>query len=221
MEHPDSLKRIINCAFNTSITNYDMDMIEICLSEGAIITLESIINLQGIISFRYVIPIDPDRIGKCKKIFESILLKNGFEIMIDNTEFMYTCVMHDDEYFIKSIIELGYNGNHANASEVFKCVISDDVPLDHLKRLLDIGFGQYVQSSLMCCVTYGDVECLSLFIEYGANFYSILHELHAYVLLNQSQLWCRIDNINFVLCNMYKIEMLHEPILKYFLIKSI
>src|SRR5579863_2996727 len=227
MEHSDSLKSIIKYAFDIAIKKSDMVMIDKCLSEGMIVTSKTIDSLRKII----LIDIDelesdddyeqiPIYVMKRRKIFE-FLVKNHFENVTDNINFMLMCVMHSDPFYIKSIIDLGYNGNHPKASELLKRIIFDDPDPNCLKILLDNGFRRHIQSLLMFCVEQGEQECLSLFITYGANCYSILHDLHIHVSL---QLSCRksmCDSIYFVLENMYHIKMLREPVCKYFLIKSI
>ena len=51
----------------------------------------------------------------------------------------------------------------------------------NLHVLLNSGFDKHIQSVLMYTITYGNTACLKLLLKYGANFYSILRDLHYYV----------------------------------------
>ena len=228
MEHTNLVKSIINYAFDVAIEKDNMAMIEKCLSEGAVVTSTSVNNFQRILSRDNDDSIsddstDSERVERHKKIFESMLLKNGFEIMTDNITFMYVCVIHDDEYYIKSIIDSGYNGNHTKAPKLLEFMLSayQERASDCLEILLDNGFDQHIQPLLMYCVQNDMNGNLALFIRRGANCYSILHDLHAYVLSQERCSHYALHNIKIVLENMYRIEMLREPIFKYFLIRSI
>src|SRR5579863_3787796 len=85
--------------------------------------------------------------------------------------------------FIKSLIEHGYNGVYPKAVVIFKRILDGDnwvMPTD-LRILMDNGFDKHIQSILMYSITYSTVTRLEMLLEYGANFYSILHDLHYYV----------------------------------------
>ena len=209
-----------------AIENNDVIAVEKCLLEGATITLQSIHKFSPKMSFTSSIYYDfgqPDQ--SChKKIFE-LLLKYGFDIITNDIRFMMYCFKYCDEYYIQAISDAGFNGFHDKSVEMLRDVISGwDMTDDHhnkLRILLGNGFSRHIQSLLMRCITKTDISCISLFIEYGANCYSILHDLHMHVSqLQPVNSWIQ-NNIMFVLRNVYNITMLKTPIFKYLLIKSI
>src|ERR1044071_1687842 len=211
-----SLEDIIKCAFNSSITNDDINMIEKCLIKGATVTSTSIEKLNELIlNYNYGYNIKP----VSNNIFK-LLLKNGFDVITDNVKFMYSCVLVYDEFYIKSIIDMGYNGDNIKAPMLLQKIIKKPKEVCHIDILLDNGFCKHIQSLLMHTIT-GSSRYLSLFIIRGANCYSILNDLLAYVLLLKNINDLVYNNINIMLKHMYDIKNLNEPVLKYFLIKSI
>ncbi len=67
----------------------------------------------------------------------------------------------------------------------------------------------------MYCIERGSLICLRELCQRGVNMYSIRNEIQKFI--NPDHL-CSVSCVKFVLENMYKIEMLAEPVLKYFLI---
>lgn len=238
MEH--SYQNIIDYAFRLAMKRCDLDIIEQCLIAGICVTSKSIKRFEksresnreqfengdyyeeeladgiikaGMIKHRKII----------EKIFE-LLLKNRFDTITNNVGFMSRCVLWNDDYYIQSIIGLGYNGNHITSPELLLKIIEDDEYekyCDNTRILLDNGLWQHMQLLLMRCVELGRKKYLDLFILCGANCYSVLNDLSAYVSRLERCPRRVINTINIALKNMYDIKMLHEPIFKYFLIKSI
>src|ERR1044071_6306350 len=131
-----SLEDIINCAFNSSITNDDINMIEKCLIKGATVTSTSIEKLNELIlNYNYGYNIKP----VSNNIFK-LLLKNGFDVITDNVKFMYSCVLVYDEFYIKSIIDMGYNGDNIKAPMLLQKIIKKPKEVCHIDILLDNGF---------------------------------------------------------------------------------
>lgn len=218
MEHSDPLKNIINFAFHLAIRHNNLIIVEQCLSEGAIITSESIKIFS-----ECFLDENHSQMGcsQNKKIF-NLLLKNGFDVITNKVDFMYDCITCGDKYYIESIINSGYDGDHGGSFELLYTIIERNVlDLDSLGMLLYNEFYQHIQPLLILCVESGSNAYLPLFIKYGANCYSVLHELSTYVSQSQKLNRNRIETINIILENMYDIDMLCEPIFKYLLIKSI
>ena len=221
----DHILKMDHHTLNEAIYNHDLDTIEKCLEAGVCITTQSVRRFQSkMLYFNCKFKSASKR--ECHvKIFEHILLKNYFDVITNDINFMTGCVQNYDKYYIQSIITAGFNGNHTQSVKIFKNIIRRSYKNKHddnLIILLENGFCRHIQPLLIYCITKCNEPYLALFTKMGgANFYSVLHDLHTNV-LSQS-LFCqyRWPNINFVLRHMYEMTMLREPICKYFLIKSV
>ena len=223
MEQTDVIKDIINYALNKAISGHDSNMMEKCFSAGACVTQRSIKTFKSNMLYLDNEFRSASKCGERAKIFE-LLLKYGFDVITNNISFIVDCVRYRDKYYIQSIINAGFNSDHTQSVEILKKIIclywkNEDGEDEQLKILLNNGFCRHIQPLLMYCITESDRHYLSLFIEYGANCYSLLSDLH---ILSQQSLNSRIrKNIRFVLTNIFEIGLLKEPIHKYFLIKLV
>lgn len=205
---------IYNYALDRAIEKHNFIMVEKCLLNGAIITNHSVSILCDVLTKPpdYVITNDWD-----KDIFK-LLLKYGFQIIANNHDFIEMSVMHSNAYFIQNIIKAGYNGSFDNSVHIFNIVVKTrGVCPQILSILLANGFDRHIQTVLMNCIKADSYKHLPLLLSHRANFYSILTEVCAYI----SMLAKPSDSIKFAFEHMFKICMLDEPVLKYFLVRSV
>ena len=151
-----------------------------------------------------------------------LLLENNPDVIIKNVEFMKRCVVFYNSYYIRLAIDHGYNCNFDGSIDVFKGLIESERWMGTeryllvLNLLLANGFDKYGQSLLLDCIKHDSYKCLQeLLIRGVINLYSIKDEIHTCIEK------CPMECIHIVFNNMYRIEMLTEPVCKYFLIKSI
>ena len=240
----------IESSLNDAIHSNDLSLVKKCLLSGEIkLTSEFIHNfipdIEMISFLDNCLKLDSLKYKQYKDnkelIFE-ILLKHGFILIVNDIPFMKKLISSGNTYYIDLLIRHGYNGTYPGSIEIFKKIINtgrlsyqsksdSNKLLSAIRSLLDNGFNKHIQSVLMYCIIHGNVIYLQLLLDYGANFYSILHDVHHYAFELDNIFKIKdhypllrpliLDNINFFLDNSYKIEMLGQPIFKFFLIKSI
>ena len=197
-----------------AIKHIDSSMVEQCLSAGATITPKVIHEfIQDYVSFPYDYR-DRNIIFELLLIYESTLFFN---------DVTYMTQISTNRPFIKLIIKYGYDDSYPGSIEIFKRLIdhwywlTDYDYSSIMYSFLDNGFKNHIQSVLVYCITNSNVACLQAFLEYGANFYSILYDVYQSVLVKINSR-TSLNTMQFFLDNVYKIEMLGQPIFKYFLI---
>ncbi len=213
----ESIQKIINFAFDESIAQSNIDIVQECLSNGAIITRRTL--------RKYTLD-ETYNLNKChwellptKKIFK-LLLTHGYDTIINDTKFMISCVCHDDSYFMKSIIELGYDSGHRNAAKI----LLRSIPYgNNTKLLLENGFDCHIKSVMMDCIKEFDSYKLKILIEVGVNIHVFEYDIAQFFYeftLNKSYYYIGDikDTINIICDNL---RSLNEPITKYLLISQI
>ena len=219
-----------------AIANDDVSAVEKCLAGGAIITTKSLVKINSqmqryhslydcILNCPYdVCLINSHSYENNKKIFW-LLINHNLDIVTNDIEFIANCITEYDPYYIREIIKTGYNGTHSTAIDVFKKIVIA-THISDLEILLNNGFSHHMQLVLLDCLECGNIYCIERFIIHGVNCYSVLNDIYKFVcrVISGSTRhfsFCQESIIDKILKNAYHINMLTEPILKYFLLKSI
>ena len=222
----------IELTFSDAIKYADLDTVKKCLSAGEIkLTSKSIhefIYEHDYTRYHYY---DRRQYENERELIFELLLKHAFTLIVTDMPAMEKILTNIN--YIELIIKYGYNDSYSGSIEVFKKIIGtwSSIYSDRHKfmiySLLDNGFKKHIPVVLVHFIMYGHTNYL-LDEKFDANFYSILYDVYQHILTEKNYRINRIcyvassnfrcANIHFFLDNVYKIKMLGQPIIKYFLI---
>lgn len=207
-----NLLDVLNYALVSAIHNNDVFMTKQCFLEGAILTQDLLSDYFPTYMDIYSQFYRREAYYANTELFD-ILLKYGANAIMNNLMFIIRCP--SNPYYVTSIIRAGYGTHHPSSSNLFAQAIARDMQMKNLQILLDNGFDKYIQPNLMNCIKHERYAMLALFQTYGANFYRILHDIEN-LILSETPNHNKLFAIQFV---MMKMDIVSEPVIKYFLIK--
>ncbi len=200
-------EKIINWAYKQAIHIHDLLIIKACIDARCEFTDEHISLVKDNILCADYKTYNPKEYAD---LF-NLLSTNYFVQFASNTEFMIACISHPYEFYLKTMIDKGYNSTCPDAQTVFLKSL-DRINSQKIELLAGCGFSQYFQSGVMECIKENNLNCIKILFEHGVSFYSELQNIYNYVFSLNLSWSLDLEAIHFALDNMYNIKSLLQPI---------